>query len=114
MTQNCLPAWASHLLREQVSVHKGECFIRWVETSLRVTWFTRSLAESCWLVLSGHSWEWCAGGKSKHTGLMLWLEVPVRCRTSVLVECLQGTSRTVAHDTAKIMRKKCHMRKIYS
>jgi hypothetical protein len=77
MTQNCLPAWASHLLREQVSVQEGECSIRWVETSLRVTWCTRALAESCWVVLSQHFWDWHVCGKFKHAGLMLRLEVSV-------------------------------------
>jgi hypothetical protein len=58
-----------------------------------------SLAESYWIVLSGCFWDWCASGKSKHTGFMLWLEVPVYCRSTLLLEC---TSKTVAHDTVKI------------
>jgi hypothetical protein len=100
--QNCLCVWASRLLGEQVSVHKGEYFTRWVETSWVVTWLTVSSAGSCWLVLSGHFWDWCGGGKFKCTGLVLYLEVPVYCRTCLLLKYIQGNSKTVAHVAAKI------------
>jgi hypothetical protein len=49
--QNCLPFWPSLSLRQQVSVHKGECFRRQIGTSLRVTWINISLVECWWIVL---------------------------------------------------------------